>query len=388
MASPLPTHPKRPLLPDSSLLTRTDSDTIETTDSSPIASIKTKRRTVSRHLQENPGKTAGGLLLALIVIFLPGLTQAQVLYLDEQFGFTRTTGVVFASKPAGSPASDMDLQLELFQPTGVGVPSAKPGLILIHGGGFTGGNRFSGRLIQICEDMAKRGWTCVSIDYRLSSDDPVLSPEFVAIETLTQGSQMADDPTAVAAASEDAWAAYQWMVDNAASLGVDTSRIGMGGSSAGAVTSLIVGYILDDLGIAAKGDIDAVFDMWGTLGPDPIIVQADDPALIIAHGEDDSTVSVSGAYALINQASLVGLTHESHIFPDTGHGFNIYTYETEPGVSVFDRFSEFFYQHVALNGATPVPSASAWSLTLTVGLILAFATFHLKGTKASGKEGA
>ena len=120
----------------------------------------------------------------------------------------------------------------------------------------------------------------------------MLSPEFVAIETLTQGSEMADDPTAVAAASEDAWAAYQWMVDNAASLGVDTSRIGMGGSSAGAVTSLIVGYILDDLGIAAKGDIDAVFDMWGTLGPDPIIVQADDPALIIAHGEDDSTVSV------------------------------------------------------------------------------------------------
>ena len=229
--------------------------------------------------------------------------------------------------------------------------------------------------------MAKRGWTCVSIDYRLSGDNPVIAPEFAAIETLAQGSGLADDPAAIAAASEDAWAAYEWMVDNASSLGVDTNRIGIGGSSAGAVTSLIVGYVLDDLGIAAKGDIDAVFDMWGTLGSDPIIVQADDPALLIAHGENDLTVDVSGAYALVNQATVVGLTHESHIFPNTGHGFNIYTYEAAPGVSVFQRFTEFFYQNVALNGATAVPSASVWSLSLMTGLILAFATLHLKRLK-------
>ncbi len=331
--------------------------------------------------KRNPRSAIGGFFLTLIMMFLPGMAQAQVLYLNEQFGFARTTGVVYASKPAGSPATDMDLQLELFQPTGAGVPAANPGLILIHGGGFTGGNRFSGRLIQICEDMAKRGWTCVSIDYRLSGDNPVIAPEFAAIETLAQGSGLADDPAAIAAASEDAWAAYEWMVDNASSLGIDTNRIGIGGSSAGAVTSLIVGYVLDDLGIAAKGDIDAVFDMWGTLGSDPIIVQADDPALLIAHGEDDSTVSVSGAYALVNQATTVGLTHESYIFPNTGHGFNIYSYEASPGVSVFQRFTEFFYQNVALNGATAVPSASVWSLSLMTGLILAFATLHLKRPK-------
>ena len=321
--------------------------------------------------------------LLLIIVFLPGMAQAQTLYLDEQFGFSQTTGVVYASKPAGSPATDMDLRLELFQPTGAGVPAATPGLILIHGGGFSGGTRFNARLIQICEDMAKRGWTCVSIDYRLSGDDPVLSPEFVVIETLTQGTNMANDPTAVAAASEDAWAAYQWMITNAASLGVDTNRIGLGGGSAGAVTSLIMGYVLDDLNIAAKGEIDAVFDMWGTLGDNPVTVQGDDPALFITHGEDDATVSVSGAYALEDQAVLVGLPHEIHVFPDTGHGFNIYNYEVSPGVSVFDRFVDFFYQNVALQEPLSVPSFSAWSLTLMASLILAAGMIRLNAKKST-----
>ena len=317
------------------------------------------------------------------VMLLPALSQAQVLYLDEQFGFTRTSGVVYASKPAGSPATDMDLRLELFQPSGVDVPAANPGLILIHGGGFTGGNRFNGRLIQICEDMAQRGWVCVSIDYRLSSDAPVIAPEFVPIETLTQATGLTGNSTAVAAASEDAWAAYQWMISNAASLGLDPERIGVGGSSAGAVTSLIVGYLMDDLGIVAKGEIDAVLDMWGTLGNDPVVVQADDPALFIAHGENDTTVSVSGAYALENQASLVGLPYESYIFANTGHGFNIYTREVEPGVTVFDRFSEFFYQNVALSNPVAVPSSSTASLVLMAGGLLAGAMRALK-QKRSG----
>jgi acetyl esterase/lipase len=322
--------------------------------------------------------------LLLIIVFLPGMAQAQTLYLDEQFGFSQTTGVVYASKPVGSPETDMDLQLELFQPTGAGVPDATPGLILIHGGGFSGGSRFNARLIQICQDMAKRGWTCVSIDYRLSGDDPALSPEFEIIETLTQGTNMANDPTAVAAASEDAWAAYQWMVTNAASLSVDINRIGLGGGSAGAVTSLIVGYLLDDLNIAAKGEIDAVFDMWGTLGDNPVTVQGDDPALFITHGEDDNTVSVSGAYALEDQAVLVGLPHEIHVFSNTGHGFNIYNYEVSPGVSVFDRFVDFFYQNVALQEPVSVPSFSAWSLTLMASLVLAAGVIRLNAKKSTG----
>ena len=287
------------------------------------------------------------------------------------------------------PPSPSDLQpptwsfdSNSFDPPEPVYPAATPGLILIHGGGFSGGTRFNARLIQICEDMAKRGWTCVSIDYRLSGNDPVIfPPNSKLLKPSRQGTELANDPTAVAAASEDAWAAYQWMVTQAASLGIDPNRIGVGGSSAGAVTALIAGYIFDDLGIAAKGDIDAVFDMWGSLGATPVIIQGDDPPLMIAHGEDDSTVPVSGAYALRDQAELVGLPHEIHVFPNTGHGFDIYTYEVAPGESTFQRFVSFFYQHVALEEPVAVPSFSIWSLILLIVLILSAAVFQLgRGT--------
>ncbi len=315
----------------------------------------------------------GLLALSLALLFGGSLlafsANAQTLYLDEQFGFTRTTGVTYATQLVGSPATNMDLKLELFQPSGAGVPAQNPGLILIHGGGFVGGNRFSGRLIEICEEMAKRGWVCISIDYRLSGDDPVVNSNFQIIETVVNDSGESSEGAAIAAASEDAWAAFNWMIDNAGSLGVDPERIGIGGSSAGAVTALIVGYVLDDLSISAKGSIDAVFDMWGTLGDTPASIQADDPPLMIAHGEDDTTVSVSGAYALRDQSDLVGLPYEIHVFPDTGHGFNIFNYEVAPGESTFERFVSFFYVHVALETGVEVPLLSGWAAAGLVALL-------------------
>ena len=54
-------------------------------------------------------------LLVFAILVLPGFAAAQTLYVDEQFGFDLTTGVVFASKPAGSPLANMDLHLELYQ---------------------------------------------------------------------------------------------------------------------------------------------------------------------------------------------------------------------------------------------------------------------------------
>ncbi|MFP6639096.1 MAG: alpha/beta hydrolase [Myxococcota bacterium] len=309
-------------------------------------------------------------LLGLALIWSPS-AAAQTLYLDPQFGFERTGSVVYAEKPAGSPAVNMDLLLELFQPTGPNIPPQRPGIILVHGGGFTSGSRLNARLISMCEEMATRGWTCVSIDYRLAGDEPVLDPAFEIIETVVTASGESANATAVAAATEDAWAATQWMINHAGDLGVDPERIGIGGSSAGAVTSLLVGYLLDDIGVSAKGDLDAVFDMWGSVGGNPIMVQGDDPPLLIAHGEDDPTVPVSGAYALRDQAEAVGLPYEIHVFPGVGHGFNIFTMEVSPGEFVFDRFVAFFYQHVAQPVGVAVPSSSVGSIAALVLLLAA-----------------
>ena len=117
-------------------------------------------------------------------LFWANPSSAQNLYLDPQFGFTRTSDVLFASKPVGDPAVDMDLYLELFQPTDPSAPDPAPAVILVHGGGFVSGDRNNTTLIQLCEEFADRGYVCLSIDYRLAGDDPVIGPAFSAIASL------------------------------------------------------------------------------------------------------------------------------------------------------------------------------------------------------------
>lgn len=295
----------------------------------------------------------------LFPAFLCSPARGQTLYLDEQFDFERTSAVPFASKPVGNPPSDTFLRLELFQPTGSGVPSARPAVILIHGGGFVAGSRNEPALLEMCERMARRGWTCASIDYRLSGVDPVIDPAFVLIELGAQAVGF-PHPTAVAAATEDGWAAHQWMLTNSVVLGVDPARIAVGGTSAGAGTALLMAYVLDKIGVAPPRSFGAVFDMWGSLGIDPALITSSDAPLLIAHGDLDSVVPVADALALQARAIEVGLPHEVHIVPGAGHGFDIFTQAVAPGETMFDRFVAFFYQHVALEEVAP-PSVPAVS---------------------------
>lgn len=312
----------------------------------------------------------------VLTLLLANLVAAQTLYVDEQFGFTLTAGVVYASKPAGSPVVNLDLALELYQPSGAGVPDNRPAIILIHGGGFVSGNRFNARLIEMCKRMARRGYACVSIDYRLQGDNPVVGTPFVPIENLFN---LSGDPrgAAAAASTEDAWAAYQWIVNNASGLNIDINRVGVGGSSAGAVTALYMGYALDKTGVAAPNTFAAVFDMWGALLGPSSLIQAGDAPLLITHGDSDLTVSVDAAYTLETQSIAVGLTHEIYILPGAGHGYDIFNELVTPSETMFDRTVAFFYQHVALDESSDykVPMTTTGTRILLLVLLLISASY-------------
>lgn len=90
----------------------------------------------------------------------------------------------------------------------------RPTLVYYHGGGFTFGDLDSHD--QLCRRLAKAGdLRVISVEYRLAPEAPF--------------------PAAV----DDAWSAFADIVARAGELGVDLTRIGVGGDSAGANLSTV-----------------------------------------------------------------------------------------------------------------------------------------------------
>lgn len=115
-------------------------------------------------------------------------------------GVVAHTDLVFG-RGGGRP-----LLLDLYAPAAK-APNGSPGVILIHGGGWAGGNR---RAFQaMAQQLAKRGFAAATIEYRLSGE--------------------ARFPAAV----EDCKAAVRWMRANAARHDINPDAIGLVGGSAG-----------------------------------------------------------------------------------------------------------------------------------------------------------
>ncbi|WBU90619.1 alpha/beta hydrolase [Cellulophaga omnivescoria] len=102
----------------------------------------------------------------------------------------------------------------------------KPLLILVHGGGFSGGKRDNPSEIKFCEDMAKRGYAVASISYRLVRKGNPLGfscncPADQKIETFVS-------------VSKDILKATQFLIDKKDKLEFNPENIILIGSSAGA----------------------------------------------------------------------------------------------------------------------------------------------------------
>jgi acetyl esterase len=107
-----------------------------------------------------------------------------------------------------------EIPIRVYRPDGDG---ALPTLVFFHGGGFFVGSIDTHD--DVCRAVAARsGWVVVSVDYRLAPEHPF------------------------PAASDDAFAALQWVAAHAGELGADPARLAVGGDSAGgnlaAVTAL------------------------------------------------------------------------------------------------------------------------------------------------------
>ena len=129
--------------------------------------------------------------------------------------------------------------------------------------------------------------------------------------------------TAAYGAQHDAQAAVRWLRKNAAFLKIDPDRIAMAGESAGAVTSLLVGWRRDDPGTSGNpgppSSIRAAVSVAGGLPLNDYIGGGDAPAFFF-HGTSDPTVPFSWATSNVAAMHEHGLVVGIRTFDGEGHG--------------------------------------------------------------------
>jgi poly(3-hydroxybutyrate) depolymerase len=130
---------------------------------------------------------------------------------------------------------DSALYLDVYKP--VNPREDKAAVISLFGGGFFSGARNNREMKQVAQALLERGFTVISIDYRLGFQDKEMVASHSKLFKLTELFQYCID-----IATEDCAAAVAWTCANAGMLDIDPSRIILTGSSAGAVSVLQMDY--------------------------------------------------------------------------------------------------------------------------------------------------
>jgi acetyl esterase/lipase len=259
-------------------------------------------------------------------------------------------GVVYGHGAVGAPAAlPAPLRMDLYQPA-TRSHATRPVVIVIHGGGFVNGNRKEPGLVRIARALTAQGAVVASIDYRLAGQQPRPSPR---VAPLVRALPDAPISAAIASAVDDTLTAADYLRAHARRLHIDPRRLGLVGSSAGAITADQVGYALDDHRI--KGPrLRFVASLWGGIlvppaGFDgtvaPTQVGRGEPALFAVHGDADPTLPVRLDDALVARARAQRIRTEYHRIAGGGHGYANVKFFTAAGVAggstPFDRLLRF-----------------------------------------------
>ena len=231
-------------------------------------------------------------------IFPPG--NAPVRYRDPIFPAVTVTSNVTYGSAVNLENQTITLQLDMYQPTGDTVTS-RPAIVWVHGGSFCCGSKTSPEIVDEATAFSKAGYLNVSIDYRLESPG-------------CQGS-FSNCVAAIQEAAADAQTAVRFLRTNAATYGIDANRIAIGGSSAGAITALNVGYSSSEdpsASVGAAVSLSGAQLVVGTISP------GDAPALDF-HCTTDALVSYQWAVNTVNAAKAQGLDAFLESWNETCH---------------------------------------------------------------------
>lgn len=161
----------------------------------------------------------------LVVLFL--LSFGAVAAAQDSTSVLSVDSLAFVQRDGRS------LYLDVYRP--VHPRADRACVVYLFGGGFYNGARNDSESRETCAALTARGFVAVSVDYRLGLRETDM--DTVGLFTLTRPFERS-----INWAVEDCCAAVAYLCAHADDLGIDTSKIVLTGSSAGAITVLQADY--------------------------------------------------------------------------------------------------------------------------------------------------
>lgn len=169
---------------------------------------------------------------------------AQTMYLDEMFDVSkqanivydsnRSVNILFGQVPGQQPIIGANLRCDVYTPVGSSVIN-RPTVIIAHTGSFlpvltnrqATGSKDDSAVVEMCNRLAKRGFNAVAVNYRLGWNALAQPP--ASTEQLLNATYRG---------MQDVRNAIRFLNTNAATYGIDTSKIIVGGQGTGGYIAL------------------------------------------------------------------------------------------------------------------------------------------------------
>ncbi len=266
---------------------------------------------------------------------------------NASYGFTLVEGVIYAEGLSHESINSLNAS-RIPQKLDIYIPDnnleKRPAIILIHGGGFSGGSRKSPNIVNLANYFASRGWVAFSIDYRLRGDKGTIPLAWLQYAQNNIEPSLYQTFLSLYPAHRDAKAALRWVFANAASYNIDSDYVSVGGGSAGAIIAITLGIsdamdytteipasIDPTLSTTNRGQsykISAILDFWGSkVGLDALFevygrqrFDATDAPIMIVHGTEDPTVEFINAIELRDNYISTGVHYAYYPLQGYGHG--------------------------------------------------------------------
>lgn len=242
--------------------------------------------------------------------------------------------VVYGSAPGRSGTEQ--LKLDLYTPKG-DTAKRRPAAILVHGGGFAAGDKGSGPAAELARTFARLGYVTASINYRLLLTSGCSGAAGVSPECYDAAIQDVNDGQA----------AVRWVRRYAKKLGVDPTRVAMGGESAGAIISVGAGTY-EQVGTSGNPGYDsrpnAFLSISGGL-PSGVFISAKTAPGLLFHGTADDVVPYQWSVDTVAKMKSFGVSAELVTYTGAKH-----VPWAQHGADMTRRSIAFLYRQLKLKG--------------------------------------